>query len=295
MFHRRGFATTRPLAIVALLALSIACVPSDAQGGGPVAAPIESATAVVLEVEVPTAMRTDPLPALVVLPSAYAAQPQRAFPVFYLLHGAGGDYRAWVDATDVEALAEQHEVIVVCPDGGRTSWYFDSPLDPAFQFETFMAKELVAHIDANYRTRKSRTARAVGGLSMGGHGALFLAIRHSDTFGTAVSISGGVDIRPYPNHWEIAKRIGTFSEVPERWEELTVINQARSLQPNQIAISIDCGVDDFFIGINRALHAQLVEADIPHDYTERPGGHTWNYWARSLPYQMIFVSEQFTR
>lgn len=249
----------------------------------------------VVEIRVPTAMRDEMLAAMVVLPSAYGAQPDRAFPVFYLLHGAGGDHRSWIDISDVESLADEHEMIVVCPDGGRTSWYFDSPLDPRYQFETFIAEEVVAHIDANYRTRRERTARAIGGLSMGGHGALFLAIRHSDVFGTAVAMSGGVDIRPFPNNWDIAQRIGTIADEPARWNELTVIEQARRLKPNQLAISIDCGVDDFFIGVNRALHVQLLEARIPHDYTERPGGHSAAYWARCLAYQMVFVSEQFAR
>jgi len=177
--------------------LTVACAPSNAQQpetGSAVAPRIAEPT--VLEIQVPTAMRDTPLPTIVVLPSAYAAQPDRAFPVFYLLHGAGGNHRSWVDATDIESLADAHELIGVCPDGGRTSWYFDSPLDPSYQFESFVSQELVAHIDAHYRTRKQRTARAVGGLSMGGHGALFLAIRHTDVFGTAISMSGGVDIRP---------------------------------------------------------------------------------------------------
>jgi S-formylglutathione hydrolase FrmB len=240
-------------------------------------------------------MRDEPLPATIVLPGAYLEEPDRAFPVLYLLHGAGGDHRSWVEATEIVKLADAHEMIVVCPDGGRTSWYFDSPIDPTFQYETFVSEELVAHIDASYRTRPDRDHRAIAGLSMGGHGALFLAIRHGDTFGTAVAMSGGVDIRPFPGNWDIAKRIGPIEEAPERWEELTVINQARSLKPGQIAISLDCGVDDFFIGVNRALHVQLLEAGIPHDYTERPGRHDWSYWQRSIRYQMLFISERLSR
>lgn len=296
MPFRRPRLTSRAIGCSLLAALALACAPSsasqDALSATGVAAP---RAAEVLEIGVPTAMRDEDLPALVVLPSAYTVQPDRAFPTLYLLHGAGGTHRSWVDATDVEALAEQHEVIVVCPDGGRTSWYFDSPLDPRYQFETFTAQELVAHIDANFRTRRDRNARAIGGLSMGGHGALFLAIRHSDVFGTALVMSGGVDIRPFAGNWDIAKRIGSIEAAPKLWDELTVIHQARNLQPGRLAISIDCGVDDFFLGVNRALHTQLVEAQIPHDYTERPGGHTWGYWERSLPYQVLFASEQFAK
>jgi len=284
----------RALALAGFLALAVACAPQDAKGGGPVTQAVEVAAApTIVEVQVPTAMRDTPLPAIIVLPGAYAAEPDRSFPVVYLLHGAGGDHTSWVNLTDIGALADEHELIVVCPDGGRTSWYFDSPIDPRYQFETFVAEEVVAHIDANYRTQPVPGSRAIGGLSMGGHGALFLAIRHSDVFGTALVMSGGVDIRPFPNNWDIAQRIGSIEDHPGRWDELTVIHLARDLRPGQLAISIDCGVDDFFIGVNRALHAQLVEARIPHDYTERPGGHSGAYWARCLPYQLQFASEQF--
>jgi S-formylglutathione hydrolase FrmB len=273
-----------------------ACAPSGADRSGadePVTTII--AAPQLVQVDVPTAMRDEPLPATIVLPSAYEADASRRFPVVYLLHGAGGNHTNWTGLTDVGALADEYELIVVCPDGGSTSWYFDSPLDPRYQFETFIAEEVVAHIDANYRTQATRQQRAIGGLSMGGHGALFLAIRHPDVFGTALVMSGGVDIRPFPNNWDIAKRIGTIEEAPERWDELTVIELARDLRPGQLAISIDCGVDDFFLGVNRALHAQLVEARIPHDYTERPGGHSGDYWVRCLPYQLMFASEQFGR
>ena len=289
----------RPARVAGVLLLSSVLLwqaPSPAQQSASGAATVTEAPApTVLEIAVPSAMRDAPLPATVVLPSAYAAHPDRAFPVLYLLHGAGGNHRAWVEATGIEELAEAHEVLVVCPDGGSTSWYFDSPIDPTYQYETFVSRELVAHVDATYRTRRAPGSRAIAGLSMGGHGALFLGIRHSDVFGTAVAMSGGVDFRPFPTNWEIYKRLGTIEEAPERWEELTVINQARSLKPGQLAISMECGVDDFFLGLNRALHAQLLEAKIEHDYTERPGDHSWTYWARCIRYQMIFISEQFAR
>ncbi len=289
----RSLVRRSPLLLVTGIALAVLAggVFTWAQTGAVAAAP----EARVVVIEVPTAMRDAPVPATLVLPSAYYSQPDRAFSVLYLLHGAGGEHTAWTAATDIEALAEEHETIVVCPDGGKTSWYFDSPLDPTYQYETFVSEELVAHIDANYRTRRSADRRAIAGLSMGGHGALFLAIRHRDVFGTAVALSGGVDIRPFPDGWDIAKRIGTYEEAPERWEELTVLSQARSLKPGDLAISIDCGVGDFFLDVNRALHDQLVEAKIPHDYTERPGGHSWSYWDRSIRYQMLFVSEEINR
>lgn len=137
-------------------------------------------------------------------------------------------------------------MIIVCPDGAYGSWYLDSPIDPDFQYETYIAIELVNWIDKNYPTIPSRTGRAITGLSMGGHGALYLAFRHQDIFGAAGSMSGGVDIRPFPNNWDLEKRLGKQSEYPERWEQHTVIELLHLLTPNSLKLIIDCGTEDFF-------------------------------------------------
>jgi enterochelin esterase-like enzyme len=80
---------------------------------------------------------------------------------------------------------------------------------------------------------------------------------------------------------------------PERWHELSVINQVDSLKPGELAISIDCGTGDFFIEVNRQLHAKLTEKGITHEYVEFPGGHSWEYWRLALPRQMEFLNHHF--
>lgn len=234
------------------------------------------------------------IPITVILPDTYQERSEQ-YPVLYLLHGAGDTHRKWMDKTIIEELADKYGVIMVCPDGGRTSWYFDSPIDPPYQYETFVAKECVAHIDQNYRTKAERNYRALTGNSMGGHGTLFLAIRHSDVFSVAVPLSGGVDIRPFPTKWDIKKRIGDIETHPENWEHYSVINQAKALKDGELAISIDCGSEDFFIGVNRALHEQFLEAGIKHGYTEMPGGHNWGYWNDAIQRQMHFIDQQFKK
>jgi len=233
------------------------------------------------------------IPATLILPDAYAAHPERRFPVLYLLHGAGDTHKKWNQETDIAALADQYGMIVLCPDGGKTSWFFDSPIDPKFQYETFVAKECVEFMDKNYRTLVDRRHRALCGNSMGGHGALFLAIRHKDTFATAVALSGGVDIRPFARKWSISRRIGSKKKFPENWEKLTVINLAKSLKPGDLAISLDCGDHDFFLKVNRALHEQLLAQGIDHQYQEHPGSHGWDYWRKAIKRQMPFIEEQF--
>ncbi|WP_339884931.1 alpha/beta hydrolase family protein [Polaribacter vadi] len=230
---------------------------------------------------------------LVITPDSYSGKAD-SYSVVYLLHGAGGNFKDCLKKMpDIKKYADDYNVIIVCPDGAKTSWYFDSPIDAAMKYETYVSKELVSVIDKSYKTFANKENRAICGLSMGGHGALFLAFKHSDVFGVAGSMSGGVDIRPFPLRWSIAKRLGSYSENPENWENNTVINLVHLLNGKNLKIIFDCGVDDFFYDANVRLHKKLLERNIPHDYIERPGGHTNKYWENSIKYQMVFFNDFF--
>lgn len=229
----------------------------------------------------------------IVTPNSYKKGKER-YPVVYLLHGYSGNHSEWVKRIyNAPAIAEMLGLILVCPDGGYNSWYFDSPVDSSYRYETFCTKELIEHVDKNYRTKADRKYRAISGLSMGGHGGLFLGFRHTDIYGQVGSTAGGVDIRPFPKYWDMTKWLGTPEEHPENWEKYTVINIADSVENGKQRIIIDCGKDDFFFPVNQALHKKLMERKIDHDYTERPGGHTKEYWIGAIPFQLLFFSEGF--
>ena len=135
--------------------------------------------------------------------------------------------------------------------------------------------------------------RAITGLSMGGHGAFYLAFKHQDIWGAAGSTSGGLDIRPFPNGWDLPLRLGNYANHQENWENNTVINMLYLLEGKNLQLIFDCGVDDFFYNANVRLHKKLLERNIPHDYTERPGSHTYNYWINSIEYQFLFFHKFF--
>ncbi len=215
-------------------------------------------------------------------------------PVIYLLHGYSGSYAQWPStAPQLQHDADKMGIIFVSPDGGFDSWYFDSPVDPSVRYETFMSKELIPYIDAHYNTVADRAHRAITGLSMGGHGALYLAIRHRDLFGAAGATSGGVDFRPFPNNWGLKKDLGDTATNKQNWDNNTVIHAVDDLQNGDLKIIFDCGVDDFFLKVNRNLHQKLVDKKIDHDYTERPGGHNGAYWRNSIDYQILFFWKYF--
>lgn len=229
----------------------------------------------------------------IIVPDSYKKSDKK-FPVVYLLHGYSGNYASWAkDFKELKNQVDQYNIIVVGVDGNYSSWYFDSPIDPNFKYETYVIKELVPYIDKKYKTIPNRENRAISGLSMGGHGALYLSFKHQDIFGAAGSMSGGVDFRPFPDNWDIKKRLGSFTEFPENWNKNTVTNMLDLVKNSNLKIIIDCGVDDFFMEVNRELHTKMLALKIDHDYIERPGEHNLKYWENSLKFQLLFFDNFF--
>jgi S-formylglutathione hydrolase FrmB len=136
---------------------------------------------------------------------------------------------------------------------------------------------------------------------MGGYGALYLATRHPDLYCAAGSMSGALNLDM--NTWKLSpdavkniraefeKILGPFSQSPDGWAAYSVVGMADKMKANGLKLVIDCGVDDFLIEPNRELHRRLVFSQTPHDYSERPGGHSWEFWQNALPYQVLFFSK----
>jgi S-formylglutathione hydrolase FrmB len=233
--------------------------------------------------------------AVVITPEGYKKSKKR-FPVVYLLHGYGSNYSHFIKAIpELKDHSDKFNQILVCPDGAIGSWYFDSPIDPDYKYETYISSELTNWIDEKYNTIASRAGRGITGFSMGGHGALYLAFKHQDIFGVAGSMSGGVDFRPFPRNWEIYKRLGTYQNFRENWEKYTVINMIDLLKPNSLDLIVDCGTEDFFYQVNLNFHEKLLQSKIPHEFIIRPGAHNWPYWRNSVVYQLFFMSRYFER
>lgn len=233
------------------------------------------------------------IPVVSVLPEGYTST--KKYPVVYMLHGYSDSYRNSYlrDGSPAVKWADALGLILIVPDGGFSSWYFDSPVDPTYKYETFVSRELVEYVDNEYSTVQSPYGRAITGYSMGGHGAFYLAFRNQDIFGAAGSMSGGVDIRPFPLNWDMAKRLGEQAEHPENWEKNTVINMTHLLTSKSLAIIFDCGTEDFFYEVNCRLHEKLLYMNIPHEFISRPGGHNWTYWSNSVNNHLLFFHSFF--
>ena len=218
------------------------------------------------------------------------------FPVLYLLHGLSDDHTAWTRFARVESYVEDLPLIVVMPDGER-SFYTDSVSNPKAAFETFVVRDLIGFVDANFRTIPDRSGRVVGGLSMGGYGALKLAFKHQELFCAAVSHSGAVEFATRPREYEEypdweAEWAPIFGEDPRGGPEDLFALAEHADGTTLPALRIDCGVDDFLIEHNRRLHEHLEALGIPHEYAEYPGGHTWEYWDEHVREAISFFARE---
>jgi S-formylglutathione hydrolase FrmB len=215
--------------------------------------------------------------------------------VVYLLHGYGGNEIDWPDGKkDLPQIADEKNIIIVCPDG-KNSWYLDSPIKEDNQYETFISFELVAYIDKHYRTIPNRNHRAITGLSMGGHGALYNAFKHSDVFGAVGSMSGAIDVKQKKNNYGLTFLLPSMvnNENSNNWGKHSVLALVANLNNQDLAIIIDCGTSDFTLPYNEAIHKALIKKGIDHDYTTRPGTHSWEYWANAVDYHFIFFYKYF--
>jgi S-formylglutathione hydrolase FrmB len=234
------------------------------------------------------------VPCLVILPSDYQIT-KPAYPVLYLLHGWSGNFSGWInEAPQIRSFVDSLKMIVVCPDGGYDSWYLDSPVDENVRYETHIAEELTTFIEFYYNVKKDRKGRAIAGISMGGHGAMLLAIRHPDIFGAVGTMCGAMDLRAFRrNDWDLKRIFGNPATKWENWEANTVINMVESAKTADLKITIDCGLGDFFLPVNRAMHQKLLEANIPHIYKEREGEHNVAYWSIAINEQIAFFNAFF--
>ncbi len=219
---------------------------------------------------------------------------ESSLPTLYLLHGYSGKYSDYIQrVAQLQELVDRYQILVVCPDGGYGSWYWDVDGDQNFQYETFVSNELVDYISANFPASSEARYRAITGFSMGGHGALYLALRHQNVYGAVASIAGGVDIRPFPNNWDMAKRLGSYAQNASTWESHTVMEMLHLVGSNPLPIYIDCGRDDFFHEVNLRLHNRMTYLNIPHHYQSMPGKHDWAYVSKSLDFQFAFFHQFF--
>lgn len=262
----------------------------------------------------------------VYLPPSYSTQTSRRYPVIYFLHGNPGTETDWVQqlaanvVLDSLARAGLPEVIGVFADGDEW-WYTDwlstplpctpgytgaAPYEPCvpglhYRYETYIANDLVAHIDATYRTQPDMAHRGITGYSMGGYGAALIAIGHPDLFTTASIFSGArlnlLEIPgASPGTFGVATSIAQLqaghgsewpSWVPEygtsfaNWQAndpSSMVVASKSAGRRIPSLWIVVGTTDPLRAPNEYFHGVLTQLGVSHVYSEPPGDHSIGFW-----------------
>jgi S-formylglutathione hydrolase FrmB len=278
------------------------------------------------------------------LPPSYAAQPQRRYPVAYYLHGAFGDETNWLNVgrlggtLDSLVAAGAPEMIVVMPDGDDgfyTTWNFlgdwpgcrrsrapnaepaDAYCVPWPHYDEYIARDLVGFVDQRYRTMPDRKRRGIAGLSMGGYGAISLALAYPDVFSLAASHSGvlapakgggriPVPARRFdidslraswaPGLWTIAAPV--FGRDSVGWIARDPAVRAARLRVTRPEVMpemyVDCGTEDFLLHQNRAFRDAVVASGGQLIYQEHPGSHTWSYWRQRAAESAAWLAARLT-
>jgi len=271
------------------------------------------------------------------LPAGYDDGGER-FPVVYLLHGLGGDETDWLQSGHADAAAERVglRAIVVMPDGDASFWADAVDAKGGFEaclassavrrygraedfcvrrarYETYVVADLLPHIDSTFRTIPTATARGIGGLSMGGFGALMLAMRHHDLFGAAASHSGVdsllyeaphpfvahqarlvADVRDWGGNTFIGALVrGVFGPDRARWEAHDPATLAQRPDFVPPAIYLDCGDDDRYRLDDSLRHLDeiLTAARVPHEAVIVPGRHDFALWERRIDHSLRFFQK----
>ncbi len=240
----------------------------------------------------------------VALPADYAASAPRRYPTLYFLHGLFEDETSWSERGGervFETLVAEGQLgpfLVVLPDGGK-SFYVNS-FDGRERYEDFFIQEFVPAIDRKYRTLADAAARGIGGTSMGGYGALHLAMRHPDVFGSASAHSAALlpkfpDPIPKEGRWSFYARVlqEPFGS-PLNQSYMEASNPLTLAQhPERFAglkLYFDCGDKDrygFEVGA-QMLDRILTEKNFPHEFALRSGDHGWTYLNQYLKYSLLF-------
>ena len=226
----------------------------------------------------------------VVLPSK--PPKDERYPLLFLLHGLSDNHRSWLTKTNIARYAEDAGIAVVMPDGAR-SFYCDTAAGQPYY--TYVSEELPAYVRSVFPVTRDPAETYIAGLSMGGYGALKIALRNPQHYGAVGSFSGCVDIRArMADHTCLseAEQAAVFGRTIAGDEDVLLLTAKAGREKATLpAIYITCGLSDHNYEANRRLRAQLDFLRIPHAYDEWPGGHEWGFWDRSIRHFLQFLGK----
>ena len=261
----------------------------------------------------------------VILPASYNKNSSEKHPVVYMLHGHTGNYTSWITYANLPVdLATQNNGMIILPDGGN-SWYvnWSGQTDgKPHRWEDMLVKDSIPDVAKKYRTINNKKARAIGGLSMGGYGALAVGLKNPNLFGFVFSTAGAIDFCQNiksemardaldwnsPQLWSDGDRtidVKDFSTQTERTPQGLVFKTAADadlydpyllIAKTDTAslpfIHIDCGTRDDFTKDAFEFVQQVKSKTNRYSFLILPGGHEVPYWEQSIRHTLLIMQQQ---
>jgi putative tributyrin esterase len=212
----------------------------------------------------------------------------------YLLHGLSDDHTIWSRLTRIESYAWNWPIAIVMPNGFR-GFYTNHDTGPAFA--DYIARDVIETAERVLPLSRKQKHRSIAGLSMGGYGAMRIALGYPGLMCAAASHSGAL---LYGHNKHKAPNGGSqdyeyklmFGKNPAgSGHDLLQLASKRKADKTLPQLHIDCGTDDFLLDHNRAFTQHLTQERIPHTYNEFPGSHNWDYWDLHIRESLEFVCE----
>ncbi len=230
----------------------------------------------------------------VIIPQAPRSPKCPPYPVLYLLHGISDDSTMWLRRTSIERYADAYDLVIVMPDGQR-SFYVDAV--DGYKFWTMVAEELPEIVSNILPVSTRREDTFAAGLSMGGYGALKLALRQPDKFGGAVGISSVADIMNWfgiyaqqRDPMEARRIFGSAEELKGSCNDLMALAESAAKAAFPPRIMTICGTEDFLYNDNQTFRRHMEDIAYPgYEYREGPGIHSWEFWDKWIPEALRFL------
>ena len=212
----------------------------------------------------------------------YGYDPERAYPLLVLLHGWSSDHQGWTTYTRLARYVAAYDLIVACPDGGSDGWYTNA-VHAGERREDDITMDFASHLKSRFALVPRGRGWGIGGLSMGGYGAVKIALKYPHMFSVAVSHSGAFEKMQTKKVHPVFGDPEADRTMRQRENLVWLAEQALSRWPTERPhLYLDCGTEDPLLESNRRFVDHLNFIGYPCSYRELPGQHTWPYWDRAF-------------
>jgi len=226
------------------------------------------------------------------LPPGYSSRGER-YPVLYLLHGFTGDHTTYPRVIGVKKIADEAirnsravPMLIVMPKS-RGGMYINLP-NGNYCYEDYFFQELIPLVEKNYHVLNGKEGRAIAGHSMGGNGAILYALKHPTLFESCCAIGAAIDMNVPENNASFSDE----NNIPNLLKRTADAVKAASPEEHHtfvVRFYIDCGKEDGLLDVNKRLHVCMDGLGFAHEFYQRDGGHTWDYWRSALPFVLEFA------